>query len=676
MGKPNLLMKKILIAFSLLLVTFISLAQNCNAPGQKPSTAFPVCGTKVFNQSEVPICRTANLAVPGCTGADYGDRNPYWYKFNCYEEGTLGFLITPKDLGDDYDWQLYDITGHDPDDVFTDASLVVTANWAGTYGKTGASANGVSFIQCASDPAANLNSFSTMPQLLKDHEYLLLVSHYTSSQSGYDLAFGGGTANITDPVPPQLKTATTVCSGDAIHLKLNKKIKCNSIAADGSDFFVTTGGTAVTNVKGIDCSFGFDTDSLEVKLNQPLAPGTYQLGVKKGSDGNTLLDLCDNSLSETETITFIIDPIAPTPMDSMEAVSCAPQKLKLIFRKPIICASIAANGSDFSISGPYPVAITSADGNCNGDGTTNEITISLAEALQQKGNFTLTLKAGTDGNTLLDECAQQTLPGSSLSFAIKDTVNADFTHTVNYTCTIDRVNYFHNGGNDVNSWKWNLDDNNTSTQQNPQANYTVFKPKNISLVVSNGFCSDSVKQTIELDNFLEVGFSVVPDNCPMEPVLFTSLAKGKIVSHDWSFGDGSSSVVESPEYIFKQPTRETAFQVQYAVTDIYGCEKSITKSITIYSSCTVFVPNAFTPNGDGLNDVFRILNAVKAEKFNLKIFNRWGQLIFETKDWKRGWDGRFKGLQQSTGTFVWFMQYTDTRTNKIVERKGSFTLIK
>jgi gliding motility-associated-like protein len=77
-----------------------------------------------------------------------------------------------------------------------------------------------------------------------------------------------------------------------------------------------------------------------------------------------------------------------------------------------------------------------------------------------------------------------------------------------------------------------------------------------------------------------------------------------------------------------------------------------------------------------LNDVFRILNAVKAEKFNLKIFNRWGQMVFETKDWKQGWDGRYKGLQQSTGTFVWFIQYTDTRTNKIVERKGSFTLIK
>jgi gliding motility-associated-like protein len=88
------------------------------------------------------------------------------------------------------------------------------------------------------------------------------------------------------------------------------------------------------------------------------------------------------------------------------------------------------------------------------------------------------------------------------------------------------------------------------------------------------------------------------------------------------------------------------------------------------------VPNAFTPNGDGMNDVFRIQNGVKTEKFNLKIFNRWGQPVFETKNWKQGWDGRYRGQPQATGTFIWFMRYTDTRSNKPVERKGSLTLIR
>ncbi len=666
-------MKKILTAFFLLLLAFDSWSQTCNSPGQTPSTAFPVCGTKVFNQIEVPICRTASLTVPGCRGADYADKNPYWYKFTCYQDGTLGFLITPNDLGDDYDWQLYDITGRDPNEVFTRASLVVTGNWAGTFGATGASPNGVSFIQCASNPSENLNSFSTMPMLIKGHDYLLLVSHFTQSQSGYNLSFGGGTAIITDTVPPQLKTAEAACSGDLIRLKLTKKINCNSIAADGSDFFVS-GGAVVTGNIGVDCSLGFDADSLEIKLARPLTPGTYQLGVKKGSDGNTVLDYCDNPLSETERISFIVYPIAPTPMDSMETISCSPQKIKLVFKNPIACASIAGDASDFTITGTYPVSISSVSGSCNSNGYTTAIIIALANPLQKKGNFSITLQRGTDGNTLMDECAQET-PTGSLLFSVKDTVNADFTYAINYSCALDEVNYFHGGDNEVNSWKWNLDGT-ASTRQNPQANYTVFTPKNISLIVSNGFCSDTTKQAIVLENYLNADFTMIPDNCPLEPVTFTGMSMGKIVSHNWSFGDGNTSDEESPEHTYQQPMRETDFLVTYTVSDSFGCQKSILKPIKIYSSCTVFVPNAFTPNGDGLNDVFRILNGVKTENFNLKIFNRWGQPVFETKNWKQGWDGRYKGELQATGTFIWFMQYTDARTNKRVERKGSVTMIR
>ena len=162
-------------------------------------------------------------------------------------------------------------------------------------------------------------------------------------------------------------------------------------------------------------------------------------------------------------------------------------------------------------------------------------------------------------------------------------------------------------------------------------------------------------------------------NNKLEP---TGETTGNIVSHNWSFGDGGFSDEESPEYTYQQPMRETDYQVQYRVTDNFGCEKTVTKPIKIYSSCTVYVPNAFTPNSDGLNDVFRILNGVKTDKFYLKIFNRWGQPVFETRNWKQGWDGRYHGQLQGTGTFVWFMQYIDTRTNIPVERKGTLTLIR
>ena len=129
------------IALIFLFLVQKGFSQPCITLGQTPSTAFPVCGTSTFTQNNVPICSTNDLYVPGCSGvgtALYANKNPFFYRFTCFTAGTLGFLISPLATNEDYDWQLYDITGHNADDIFTDTSLVVTGNWSGTYGNTGA----------------------------------------------------------------------------------------------------------------------------------------------------------------------------------------------------------------------------------------------------------------------------------------------------------------------------------------------------------------------------------------------------------------------------------------------------------------------------------------------------------------------------------------------------------
>lgn len=674
-------MKFVLTAiFFAFLSTFVA-AQSCTTPGQTPSTAFPVCGTSTFQQNTVPICVTHSLTVPGCSGtsnASYQDKNPYWYKFTCYQAGTLGFLISPIDQGDDYDWQLYDITGRNPDDVFTDASLIVTGNWAGTFGNTGASDVGVNFIQCASDPADKKNSFAKMPTLTQGHTYLLLVSHFTESQSGYKLSFNGGTAVITDTTLPKLKSAEAGCGGDIIRVKLNKKMKCNSIAINGSDFYVMPGNVPVINAVGINCSNGFDTDSVELKLGTILGPGNYDLQVKKGSDLNTVLDYCDNGIPETDKVSFTVYPLLPTPMDSIAPLKCQPQSLRLIFRKPMLCSTVAADGSDFSISGTYPVNIASASGSCTSGGTTSkEIIINLSHPLYRAGNFTLTLRSGSDGNTIRDECNQSTPAGSTINFTVfGDTVNADFSFQIKYGCSFDTVNFTHPGANGVTSWKWNLDENKSSTQQNPQALYKNFDTKHVGLVVSNGFCSDTSSQTITLENFLKADFDTYADVCPNEANQFTSLAQGQVTGYNWDFGDGSTSSQESPTHIYAGPNATTPYTVKYTVTDKFGCESIAQKTIRVYSSCYLAVPNAFTPNGDGKNDWLYPLNAIKADKLLFKVYNRWGQLIFETNNWKQGWNGTYKGIQQPSGVYVWFLSYVDRDSKQPRQMKGTAVLIR
>ncbi|HYM93343.1 MAG TPA: hypothetical protein VET23_04340 [Chitinophagaceae bacterium] len=444
---------KISLLFLLLLSSGIIYSQACTTLGQTPSTAFPVCGTTIFQQTTVPICRTSDLFVPGCPTADgYGDKNPYYYVFTCYNSGTLGFLITPNNLGDDYDWQLYDITGHNPNDIYTDHSLVVTGNWAGTYGVTGASATGVNFIQCASDPAANLNSFSTMPQLIQGHTYLLLVSHFSDSQSGYSLSFGGGTAVITDPTNPHLLSVQPDCSGTQLRLKLNKNMKCSSLTASGSEFSISPAVSTVVSATAPLCSSGFDMDSIIITLNNPLPAGNYQLVINNGTDTNTLADNCDRTIPVGEQVSFQYNAPQPTSIDSIGRIGCAPDSVILYFSKLINCSSIAANGSDFSVSGPTAVAVSSAHGNCT-NGFTNTITVQFASPVYTGGNYLLTLKTGTDGSTVIDECGLQSLT-QSLPFSTVDTVSAQFTYTSLLGCRTNTLNFTHDGAHGVNQWNW------------------------------------------------------------------------------------------------------------------------------------------------------------------------------------------------------------------------------
>ena len=120
-------------------------SQTFPVTGQLASTAFPVCGSDTFQQAVVPSGHTHAFRCRDASadGALYEDLNPFWYTFTCYSAGSLGFLITPNNLGDDYDWMLYDITNHQPSEVYTNASLIVAGNWAGTYGLTGAEPGGI-----------------------------------------------------------------------------------------------------------------------------------------------------------------------------------------------------------------------------------------------------------------------------------------------------------------------------------------------------------------------------------------------------------------------------------------------------------------------------------------------------------------------------------------------------
>lgn len=655
-------------------------AQPCTNLGQTPSTAFPVCGTTVFTQNSVPVCSTFDIFVPGCPGASaggasYQNKNPYYYRFTCYTAGTLGFTITPLAANEDYDWQLYDITGKNPDQIFTDNSTIVTGNWAGTYGPTGASATGTTGIQCASAPADNAPTFARMPTLVAGHEYILMVSHFTDTQSGYNLAFSGGTAVITDPLEPHLLSVKPDCDGTKLTVKLNKKVRCNSYTAAGTEFSLIPAAANVISATPDSCGFGFDFDELTLTLSAPLSNNNYQLVIKNGTDNNTLLDNCGRNIPVDEQVSFFYAIPQPIVADSVGKATCATDSVKVYFPKKIACSTISPDGSDFIVSGPAPLTVATAYGNCV-NGKSDYAIVKFTTPVYAGGTYQLTLLAGNDGSTILDECGQE-MPQHTRSFVAADTVNAGFIYTATLGCLENQYLFSHDGAHGVNQWNWTINGTGITTQTHT-ATFPAISNNSVQLIVSNGTCSDTSSLQLDLNNEVRASFTMPDIICPEDLLTVENTSTGLVTSWLWKYDIiGTSTLKDPPPFQFPARNVETYYTVKLLATNnTLGCTDSARKVVRVLDFCLIEVPTAFTPNNDGLNDYFQPHNAFKADNYDFRVYNRWGQLVFHSRNWQEKWDGRFNGAVQNQGVFVWMLSYKHRDTGKEVFRKGTVTLIR
>lgn len=655
-------------------------AQTCQNLGQTPGSAFPVCGIDTFTQASVPVCGGREVKAPGCTNYPLADVNPYYYKFTCFKSGTLSFEITPKNSGDDYDWQIFDITNHSPGDIYTDPDLFVACNWSGETGNTGASSSGKGLSVC-DGPGKPL--FSSMPDILVGHNYVLMVSHFSGdSQSGYDLAFGTdpkATASITDPKQPALESARAICYGERMTIKLNKKMKCSSLNFDGSDFVITPAFANIIAADGVNCNTGFDMDSIVLTLSGPVPPGNYTVAIKSDANGINLLDNCDRTIPDGQSLTVVVYPQIPTPMDKLVQPACAPDTLNLVFSKPMKCNSVTASGSEFTITGPSPVTVIGATGiNCNADEHSNVIQVKLSSPLQKGGTYRITLNQGTDGNTIFNECSMETAAGSFVDFQITDTVSAYFDYTIDWGCKVDAINFSHDGRNGVNSWLWNFDNGITSIHKDTTIMYSIFGTKNASLTVSNGVCAASyTAPAIILDNDLNAAFESTTDVCPNDPAVIKDNSYNRVVKWTWDFGNGLTSTLQTPpNQFYTTSARNRNVPIKLIVENDLGCKDTAINMINVVANCYIAIPKAFTPNSDGLNDYLYPTNAYKAKNLKFVIYNRRGQKVFETNNWHNKWDGTFKGQPQDPDTYVWTLQYTHIETGQYFDLKGTTVLLR
>lgn len=168
-------------------------------------------------------------------------------------------------------------------------------------------------------------------------------------------------------------------------------------------------------------------------------------------------------------------------------------------------------------------------------------------------------------------------------------------------------------------------------------------------------------------------FSYNPSHTSIEdPVIFFKDESENTSLWSWDFGDFEFSSIQNPGHSFDLAKK---YDVRLIASNQGGCSDTISKVVSVAPYDFVKMPSAFSPNGDGQNETFSILRAGDLEILEFKIFNRWGNVVFESNNVNAKWDGKRKGKDQNTGTYIYYVK-GQQKDGEIVEIKGNFTLLR
>ncbi len=217
-----------------------------------------------------------------------------------------------------------------------------------------------------------------------------------------------------------------------------------------------------------------------------------------------------------------------------------------------------------------------------------------------------------------------------------------------------------------------------TTIQNPVASPAVTTLYTVKVTDSNG-CSDTAQVKITLLNSvaLKAGISGTEFLCrPADSAFVYDNSKGDIRYRRWDFGNGITGETPTPAVQYYYPgDNSTAYTIKLLVSDTAGCTDTASRVLKVVDNCYIAVPTAFSPNNDGRNDYLYPINAYKVRSLVFKVYNRKGQLIFESHDRQHKWDGTYRGEPQDSGTYLWTFQYVED-DGKLVSLSGNTVLIR
>ena len=551
---------------------------------------------------------------------------------------TVGYYSQHVDKLNDF--QLIITTGNDPllpvgsncafcygDMQWTtgDASFG-TNGFGGTAATVGCNlGDGVNYVQIGTfdQPGTNYNGpFGPASQ----------VSWLDSKQFFLDVCSSGGGGNL----PPIMNSAQVcdtidICVGDTLQLVAQF---LSPEAGQLTSATATTTGTGLTVVP--------------VAPGNPVSLNAYFVGLPTNLGFNLVtITGTDNGVPAASTSGLVAINVVPGPTVTITSTGACPGDS--VFFGTTGTQLVAGNG---------PITWTHWDFGMPALSNDTSNVDSTGYAYANSGTYTVYVEI-TDSLGCSDTAQYQAVVYELPTIAFSGTpltgcapLCVDFTDQSTVT------------GSTIAQWQWSFGDGNYSTQQNPSNCYTDQGGYSIELLaVSAQGCKDS----LTLTNYVTVipgpiaGFSYGPQPTTISnpTITFTDQSTGGTVEWFWAFGDNGTSTSPNPVWVYQDTGTYTVMQI---VSGPGGaCPDTAYSDVVISAELLMWIPNTFSPNGNGTNDefipVFSEISYIK--DFEMLVFDRWGNLIYKTVDPNTGWDGTCKNNKVEIDTYVYKVHVGD-----------------
>lgn len=236
-----------------------------------------------------------------------------------------------------------------------------------------------------------------------------------------------------------------------------------------------------------------------------------------------------------------------------------------------------------------------------------------------------------------------------------------------------------NESSDASSFSWDFGDGSVSTAVTGKHTYLQGGNYSVTLIARSSLgCADTLTLTdaVEVLQTPHAAFAAYESD-PSNPtsVIFTDHSYGSD-SCFLDFGDSTFLSDCDWDRLIHQYSVEGTYTVTQILTNASGCKDSAVSILRIYGETIFYVPNSFTPDGNEVNNIFSVVlpEDARINEFELMIYNRWGELVFESSDRYQGWDGTYRGQLVKDGTYTWQLHLEDGRTE--AEYTGHVSLIR